>query len=96
MAHLGKALDAVRKTEYTRLKGKDRSYIKGQKYTLLSHRENLSLDGKAALKQLLAANKRLNTATCWRKASGSCGTTKAKAGHDASSMNGENHCAGSG
>ena len=62
MAHLGKALDTVRKTEYTRLKGKDRNYIKGHKYTLLSHRENLSLDGKAALKQLLAANKRLNTA----------------------------------
>jgi len=62
MAHLGKALDTVRKTEYTRLKGKDRNYIKGHKYTLLSHRENLSLDGKAALKHLLAANKRLNTA----------------------------------
>ncbi|EQD56893.1 ISBma1, transposase [mine drainage metagenome] len=29
---------------------------------MLAHRENLSLDGKAALKQLLAANKRLNTA----------------------------------
>ena len=35
--------------------------IKGQKYTLLSHRENLDLDGKRALKTLLAANKRLNT-----------------------------------
>ncbi len=62
MVHLGKALDAVRKAEYARLSGKDRRYIKGQKYTLLSHRENLSLDGKAALKQLLAANKRPNTA----------------------------------
>ncbi|AOU98842.1 hypothetical protein BI364_13520 [Acidihalobacter yilgarnensis] len=62
MAHLGNALDAVRKAEYARLSGKDRRYIKGQKYTLLSHRENLSVDGKAALKQLLAANKRLNTA----------------------------------
>ena len=62
MAHPGKALDAVRKAEYARLSGKDRRYIKGQKYTLLSHRENLRLDGKAALKQLLAANKRLNTA----------------------------------
>lgn len=29
MAHLGKALDAVRKTEYARLSGKDRRYIKG-------------------------------------------------------------------
>jgi transposase len=62
MAHLGDALDAVRKSEYTRVSGKQRSYIKGHKYTLLSHRENLSLDGRAALKRLLAANKRLNTA----------------------------------
>jgi len=62
MRHLGEALDAVRKSEYARLSGKDRRYIKGQKYTLLSHRENLTRDGRAALKQLLAANKRLNTA----------------------------------
>ena len=60
--HLGEALDKVRKAEYARLSGKDRAYIKGQKYTLLSNRENLSCDGRAALKQLLAANKRLNTA----------------------------------
>jgi len=62
MRHLGEALDKVRKAEYARLSGKDRSYIKGQKYTLLSHRKNLSLEGKKALKTLLAANKRLNTA----------------------------------
>lgn len=62
MRHLGDALDTVRKMEYTRLSGKDRSYIKGQKYTLLSNRENLTLDGKKALKKLLQANKRLNAA----------------------------------
>ena len=62
MRHLGEALDRVRKSEYARLSGKNRSYIKGQKYTLLSHRENLSLEGKQSLKALLAANKRLNTA----------------------------------
>jgi len=62
MRHLGEALDTVRKREYTRLSGKKREFIKGQKYTLLSHRENLTLDGKAALKKLLQANKRLNTA----------------------------------
>jgi len=62
MAHLGKALDTVRKSEYARLSGDKRQYIKGQKYTLLSRRENLNLDGKRALKTLLAANKRLNTA----------------------------------
>jgi transposase len=62
MRHLGEALDTVRKSEYARLSGRDRRYIKGQKYTLLSRRENLTLDGKRALRTLLAANKRLNTA----------------------------------
>jgi len=62
MRHLGDALDQVRKSEYARLAGSERRYIKGQKYTLLSHRENLDLDGRRALKTLLAANKRLNTA----------------------------------
>ena len=62
MAHLGKALDTVRKAEYARLSGKDRRFIKGQKYTLLSRRENLSTEGRQSLKTLLAANKRLNTA----------------------------------
>jgi transposase len=62
MRNLGEALDQIRKSEYARLSGKKREFIKGQKYTLLSHRENLSLDGRAALKKLLKANKRLNTA----------------------------------
>ena len=62
MRHLGKALDEVRKSEYRRLSGQDRSYIKGQKYTLLSHRENLTPAGRQNLRKLLAANKRLNTA----------------------------------
>ncbi len=62
LRHLNEALDQVRKREYARLGGKARRYIKGQKYTLLSHRENLSLDGRRALKTLLSANKRLNTA----------------------------------
>ena len=46
MRHLGEALDKVRKSEYARLTGKDRRFIKGQKYTLLSHRENLTLEGR--------------------------------------------------
>lgn len=62
MKHLGEALDAVRKSEYQRLSGKDRTFIKGQRYTLLSNRENLTQDGRASLKKLLAANKRLQTA----------------------------------
>jgi len=62
MRHLGEALDKVRKTEYARVSGKGRRFIKGQKYTLLSRRENLSLEGRRSLTLLLAANKRLNTA----------------------------------
>ena len=44
------------------MSGKGRSFIKGQKYMLLSHRENLTLEGRQSLRKLLAANKRLNTA----------------------------------
>lgn len=62
LRHLGDALDQVRKSEYKRLTGKHRRFIKGQKYTLLAHRENLTLEGRQGLKLLLAANKRLNTA----------------------------------
>ena len=54
--HLNDALDKVRKTEYARLQGKDRRFIKGQKYVLLSNHENLTADGRQSLKTLLAAN----------------------------------------
>ena len=53
LRHLGEALDEVRKSEYARLAGKDRRFIKCSKYTLLSRRENLTLEGRAALKTLL-------------------------------------------
>ena len=68
--HLGDALDDVRKAEYSRLSGQDRSYIKGQKYTLLSRRENLTLKGRQALKKVLTANQRLNTAYLLRESFG--------------------------
>jgi transposase len=62
MRHLGEALDKVRKSEYARLSGPQRRYIKGQNYTLLSRWDNLTLESRQALKILLAANKRINTA----------------------------------
>jgi transposase len=70
LRHLGEALDKVRKSEYARLSGKKREFIKGQKYHLLSHRENLSLDGRASLKKLFRANKRLYTAYLLRESFG--------------------------
>ena len=70
MNHRSKALDEVRRSEYKRLVGKDRSYIKGQRYTLLSRRVNLSLDGRRALIKWLKANRRLNTAYLLKEAFG--------------------------
>jgi transposase len=62
LRHLGDALDRVRKSEYQRLQGDKRRFIKGQKYTLLTNRENLSQEGRASLKLLFKANRRLNKA----------------------------------
>ena len=67
LRHLGDALDKVRKQEYARLTGDKRKFIKGQKYVLLSHRENLSPENKKSLQLLLKANKRLNTAYLLRE-----------------------------
>jgi transposase len=68
--HLNAALDQGRKSEYVRLRGQDRQFIKGQQYTLLSRRENLSLDGRRALQKLLRANNRLPTAYLLKEACG--------------------------
>src|SRR5499426_711405 len=62
LRHLGEALDKVRKSEYAKLDGQKRKFIKGQKYALLSHKENLQGAARKNLKTLLRANKRLNIA----------------------------------
>jgi hypothetical protein len=46
LEHLGEALDKVRKQKYARLEGDKRKFIKGQKYALLSHKENLRGSGQ--------------------------------------------------
>jgi transposase len=62
LLHLGEAMDEIRKREYSRLSGTDRRFIKGQRYTLLSHWGNLKAAGRAALKLLFKANRRLHKA----------------------------------
>jgi transposase len=62
LMHLSEAMDKVRRQEYARLSGEGRRFIKGQRYHLLSHWENLSLEGKEALDLLFNANRRLNKA----------------------------------
>ena len=67
LRHLNDALDEVRRSEYARLAGKERSYIKGQRYTLLSNRENLTRCGRRNLRKVLKANSRLNAAYLLRE-----------------------------
>ena len=60
--HLSEAMDKVRRNEYRRLDKKKAKYIKGQRYTLLTKKENLTLDARKSLRELLRRNKRLNKA----------------------------------
>jgi transposase len=65
--HLSDALDHIRRSEYKRVTGDDRSFIKGQRYVLLSRRENLTDDKRKNLERLLQANARLNVAYLLRE-----------------------------
>jgi transposase len=80
MRHLGDALDEVRRREYRRLAAKDRAFIKGQRYTLLSHRAHRSLDGRRSLAKLRKANKRLNTAYLLKESVGQLGDYQTESG----------------
>jgi transposase len=62
LRHLSNALDEVRRSEYKRVNEKERRFIKGQRYTLLSHKAHLDIEGRRALRMLLKANKRLHKA----------------------------------
>ena len=62
LGHLSDALDEIRRQEYKRVNDKERKYIKGQRYTLLSHMANLDTDGRRSLRLLLKANRRLHKA----------------------------------
>jgi transposase len=62
VAQMSQAMDKVRKNEYARLNGKERKFIKGQRFNLLSKRGNLTCSGREELKQTFKANSRLYTA----------------------------------
>ncbi len=88
MRHLGEALDKVRKAEYARLSGKDRRFIKGQKYTLLSRRENPPWRAAARSSCCWAPTSGSTQPISSRKASASSGATGTKPGPAASSTTG--------
>lgn len=70
LRHLSDALDKIRRQEYKRVNEKERKYIKGQRYTLLSHKANLDTEGRRSLKLLLKANRPLNKAYLLKEAFG--------------------------
>lgn len=70
LRHLADALDEIRRREYRRVNEKDRKFIKGQRYTLLSNQANLNTDGRRSLKTLLKANRRLHKAYLLKEAFG--------------------------
>ncbi|MCX5658036.1 MAG: transposase [Candidatus Omnitrophica bacterium] len=80
VSHLGAALDQVRKSEYARMTGKNRQFIKGQKYTLLSNRAHLTLEGRRSLAKLLQANQRLNIAYLLKESFGQLWNYRSEAG----------------
>jgi transposase len=88
--HLSKALDKVRRLEYKRVAEKDKRFIKGQRYTLLSHKANLDLEGRQSLNLLLKANKRISS----KNQSPNCGTTTTPRGHVNFSITGKVSCVG--
>ena len=89
LKHLDEALDKIRKAEYARLGDKQRQFIKGQKYTLLSHPQNLTDTGRKNLKLLPAVNKRLNAAYLLKESFGQLWVTTARPGRAGSSRTGE-------
>ena len=91
IGHLGEALDQVRKSEYARLTGKSRQFIKGQKYTLLSNHANLTLDGRRSLAKLLQANQRLNIAYLLKESFGQLWNYQSEAWRDVSLRTGSRH-----
>lgn len=62
VAKMSVAMDEVRRSEYARLNGTERKFIKGQRFNLLANRGNLSRKGREELAQTFKANQRLLTA----------------------------------
>ena len=62
MANLNKVIDEIRREEIRKAEGENKNVIKGQRYNLLRHPENLSPSGELALSALLSINENLSVA----------------------------------
>jgi transposase len=94
--HLGEALDAVRRSEYRRLAAKDRAFIKGQRYTLLSHLRTFPSTAAAPLPNCSRPTSGSTPPTCSKSPLASSGTTRPRAGPAPSSRAGNRASSGSG
>jgi len=70
---LGEARAQGSQSAYARLSGRQRRFSKGQKYPRLSNRENLTREGRQAVKTLRAANTRLTIASLLKASCGQLG-----------------------
>src|SRR5690606_13464017 len=62
IGNLGKAVDEVRRDEYREATGEMKNVIKGQRFNLLRHPENLTPSGELKLHGLLEINEKINMA----------------------------------
>ena len=62
MMNLNQAVDQVRRQQWRDASEQDRSVVKGSRFLLLAHAENLSDTGEQRLQELLRANKGLSIA----------------------------------
>lgn len=62
LSNLGKVIDEVRRREYAGATGEMKNVIKGQRFNLLRHPENLDAEGKVSLDALLGINENLQAA----------------------------------
>ena len=60
VANLGEVIDKIRRRTQAQADAEGRALLKGQRYNLLRNRENLTADGRANLKELLATNRDLS------------------------------------
>lgn len=62
VSNLNKAIDMVRKHEYHTVSKEEQSVVKGSRYLLLKHRNNLEDNAKTRLSKLFSINKNISTA----------------------------------
>ena len=96
LRHLADAMDQVRRAEYKRVAAKDRAFIKGQRYTLLSTVPISHWPAAARFGSCCGPTSAWPPPTCSRRSSGNSGPTVVKGGRASSSPVGKSNSSGNG